>query len=217
MNIELAYKKLLVEHKLTNDRLNEDAITGIDAINDILKGVNMLEKRGKQPTAKLLSKIKSLDKWICYEIMDIVDETTNNTPVATAEELAAQAQKELDDKAKVDAEAKERADKEAKEKSTKEKADKEKADAEAAANAEKEKNKNNPEMNIDPKGLAIEKELESLLSANKISLTIEEVKTLAPTTYSVLFENYKEGEENGVRTSRFFLKETEKEKFILTN
>ncbi len=214
MKIELAYKKLLDEHKLTNDKLNEDAITGIDAITDILKGINMLEKRGKQPTQKVLSKIKSLDKWICYEIMDIVDDTNNNSPVASAEEIAAQAQAELDAKNKADTEAKEKTDKE-----EKEKADKEKADAEAKEKSEKEekeKNQNTPEMNIDPKGLAIEKELQALLSASRTTLTLSEIKEVAPTSYSAIFDTYKDGEENGIKTSSYSLLETEKEKFTLT-
>lgn len=214
MKIELAYKKLLEEHKLTLDKLNQDAITGIDSITDILKGINMLEKRGKEPSAKIVNKIKSLDKWVCYEILDIVNDTDDNTPVATAEEIAAAAQKELDDKAKADLEAKEKADKEAKEKLELEA--KEKTDKEAKEKAEKEKNQNNPEMNIDPKGLAIEKELEALLAANRISLTLPELKEVAPSTYDVIFSTYDAAGQNGVRTSNFELLETEKEKFTLT-
>ena len=186
MKIEFAYQKLMVEHKLTNAQLNEDAITGISAIADIVQGITMLEKRGKEPTQKTISKIRSLDKWVSGEIMDIVNDTNDNAPVATAEELAAQAQKEIDDKAKSDAEVK--------------------------AGAEQKQ-----EVKVDPKGLKIESELAKLLAENKISLTLDEVKSLAPTAYSVIFDSYKDGEQNGIKTSKFSLLEIEKEKFTLTN
>ena len=60
------------------------------------------------------------------------------------------------------------------------------------------------------KGLRIESELETMYANGKLSSTIEEIKSLAPTTYNHLFDTYAEGEENGVVTTRFSLTENDK-------
>jgi len=59
-------------------------------------------------------------------------------------------------------------------------------------------------------------ELDELLKQNKISLSLDELKKLAPTSYSVIFDSYKEGEENGIEIGDIQLRETEKEKFTIT-
>ena len=38
----------------------------------------MLEKSGKKPTAKTIRKVKAMDKWVCYEIYDQVNDTDKN-------------------------------------------------------------------------------------------------------------------------------------------
>jgi len=76
--MEFHYKKALLQNNLTIGELPEDAQTGIDNINDILKGINMLEKRGKKPTPKTLKKIQAMDKWVYYEILDFLDDTDKN-------------------------------------------------------------------------------------------------------------------------------------------
>lgn len=60
------------------------------------------------------------------------------------------------------------------------------------------------------KGLRIESELETMYANGKFSSTIEEIKSLAPTTYNHLFDTYEDGEENGVVTTRFSLIENNK-------
>ncbi len=59
-------------------------------------------------------------------------------------------------------------------------------------------------------------ELEELLKQNKISVSLEELKTLAPISYSVIFDTYKDGEENGIEIGDIQLKETENQKFTIT-
>ena len=77
--MEFKYKEEMQKHGLTINDLPEDAITGIDQLNDVAKGLRMLEKSGKKPTAKTLRKIKAMDKWITYEIYDHVNDTDNNS------------------------------------------------------------------------------------------------------------------------------------------
>jgi hypothetical protein len=78
--MEYAYEKLMKENNLTLNNLNEDAINGIDSIKQVEKSINMLAKKGKNVSAKVLSKVKSNDKWICGEILQILDgKERNNT------------------------------------------------------------------------------------------------------------------------------------------
>lgn len=72
------------------------------------------------------------------------------------------------------------------------------------------------EVVVDSKGVAIDKELAALIEAGKTTFTIEELKSASPTSYTVIFDAYKEGEENGIETTFHKLIETEKQTYILT-
>lgn len=101
--MELYYKKALAKNNLTIGELPEDAQTGIDNINDILKGINMLEKRGKKASPKTLKKIQAMDKWVYYEILDFLDDTDRNAdemPV-DADELIAEIKEQAEDSKQV--------------------------------------------------------------------------------------------------------------------
>ena len=76
--MELQYEKAMKENELTYSDLSEDAQTGVDGIKDVLKGLNMLEKKGKKPTEKTLKKIRAMDKWVYYEILDQLHGTDKN-------------------------------------------------------------------------------------------------------------------------------------------
>jgi len=76
--MDLKYKKEMEKHGLSYADLPEDAQTGIDSINDVLRGFNMLEKRGKKPTARAIRKLNAMDKWVLYEILDYLHDTDKN-------------------------------------------------------------------------------------------------------------------------------------------
>jgi len=57
------------------------------------------------------------------------------------------------------------------------------------------------------KGNQIEAELKKLMESNKFSYTIDELKNVAPITYEEIWDNYDDGEENGVGTKSFSIKE----------
>jgi hypothetical protein len=63
------------------------------------------------------------------------------------------------------------------------------------------------------KGNQVNIELTKVLGEGKETLSATELKKLAPVTYGIIFESYKVGEENGVQTSSFLVKETETEVF----
>ncbi len=68
-------------------------------------------------------------------------------------------------------------------------------------------------------GVAIETELETLSGSGKTAYTTDELKTSAPKTYKVIFDSYTQGEQNGVKTTRFSLIESpdQEQTFNLTN
>ena len=78
MEIELRYLAEMEKNGLKKADLPKDAQTGITEINKILKAVNMLEKQDKTVKPETIDKIKTLDKWVYYEILDHVNDTNNN-------------------------------------------------------------------------------------------------------------------------------------------
>jgi hypothetical protein len=76
--MELKYKQALEEHDLSISELPEDAKIGITNINDVLKAISMLEKKGKKPSQQTYNKLRAMDKWVYYEILDYLNDTDKN-------------------------------------------------------------------------------------------------------------------------------------------
>ena len=72
------YETEMRNYGLSYKDLPEDAQTGIDNIKDIQKALSLLERTGKQPSPKTFKKIQAMDKWVCYEIVDFVNDTNRN-------------------------------------------------------------------------------------------------------------------------------------------
>jgi len=76
--MELTYLAAMEEHGLSEDDLTEDAQTGIEQIELIVNAMQVAERNGKMITEKTFKKLKALDKWVYYEIMDMVNDTDKN-------------------------------------------------------------------------------------------------------------------------------------------
>jgi hypothetical protein len=76
--MELKYEAALAEYKVSEQDLPEDAKTGIEQIKKILSMIAMQEKAGKKIHEGTFKKIKALDKWVSYEIIDFANETDDN-------------------------------------------------------------------------------------------------------------------------------------------
>jgi hypothetical protein len=157
--MDLKYKKEMEKHGLSYAELPEDAQTGIDAINDVLRGFNMLEKKGQRPSAKAVRKLNAMDKWVLYEILDYLHDTDKN-----------------DDDMPFDAE-----------------------DV-----LEGEEGVNN-EPKADPIGLKIEEELASLHEQGVQTISADDLRNKAKTTFKTIWDNYEDEVENGVETSNYSL------------
>lgn len=177
--MELRYEKAMEEYNLSYADLSEDAKIGIDGIKDVLKGISMLEKKGKKITPKTLNKIRTMDKWVYFEILDQVHGTDENEdempedPEEVIDEMKAQAQSGDQSQAK--------------------------------------------ELTEEEKlGYAIDSELKKMFESGKKEWTSEEVKSAAKKTYSVIFDTYEEGEQNGIKTSNYTLIEKGEQVFLIS-
>lgn len=70
---KLGYEKLMEENNLKLSDLNEEARIGIKTITDVKKSINRLAKKGRDVSPDVIKKIKANDKWICGEILEIID------------------------------------------------------------------------------------------------------------------------------------------------
>lgn len=78
MEIELLYLAELESNGLSVRDLPEDAQTGIQEINHVLKAIHMTEKGGKKVNPNTVKKVKAMDKWVYYEILDYINDTDKN-------------------------------------------------------------------------------------------------------------------------------------------
>lgn len=185
--IEFKYKKALEEHKLQESDLPSDAKVGIAQINSVIKALNMREGKGKKPTESVLSKLKTFDKWVYYEILDFVNDTDKNTEEAPVEVAEIIEEIKADDKAPAPADKK----------------DEPIIETKAIIDPN------------DAVGIEVEAELEAMHKQGKKEWSIEEVKSIAKKTYNILFDSYDEGGENGIKTSKHSLIETSPKVFTL--
>jgi hypothetical protein len=187
--MELQYEKAMKENGLEYNDLNEEAKVGIIEINKSLRAISLKGENGKPPSKTTVNKIKTMDKWVYYEILDMLQDTDNNEDEIPydSEDVIEEIEEERNNYMEDEKE-------------------------------EVEEKVNKPKQMEQPKGDAnkINFELENLFKNNKLEVTINEIKSLAPNIYNILFEIYEKGEENGVETSQYRLVEFEEQKYKLT-
>jgi hypothetical protein len=81
---------------------------------------------------------------------------------------------------------------------------------------ENDSHKERNESNDVEMGLKIEAELKSLYDSNNREISARDLKSQAPKTYNVIFENYEEGETNGIETSYYRLIEKENQVYSIS-
>lgn len=177
--MEFKYKKLMEENDLALNQIPEDAKTGIDEINKVLRGITMRERAGKKVLPGTLKKLATMDKWVTYEILDYLHDTDKN-----------------DDDMPINAD-------------------------DVLKDLNKDDTPPTPptppidEKQVDKIGLKIDEELDNLFQSGKTSFTIDEIRSSARNTYKEIWDNYEEGEENGIITSKYSLLEGDDKTFNL--
>jgi hypothetical protein len=74
---------------------------------------------------------------------------------------------------------------------------------------------NELENKVDTLGLEVESELDKLFQSGTTKLSIEDIENDAPKSYKVIFDSYKDGEDNGIVTTKFSLLEKDDNYFHL--
>jgi hypothetical protein len=177
--MEFKYKKLMEENDLALNQIPEDAKTGIDEINKVLRGITMRERAGKKVLPGTLKKLATMDKWVTYEILDYLHDTDKND-----DDMPINADDVLKDLNKDDTPP----------------------------------TPPTPPIDLQPVdqlGLKIDEELDNFFQSGKTSFTIDEIRSSARNTYKEIWDNYEEGEENGIITSKYSLLEGDDKTFNL--
>jgi hypothetical protein len=188
MEIELQYVKELQTYGLKVKDLTEDGQVGVSEIKKTLDYIKIKEREGKTPTDNVLKKIKTIDKWVCFEIYDMVEDTDENEDEIPhdSEEIIEELEEEYS----------------------------EDEDDDLEKDEQPENVKQVVKTNAD--GNRINTELVELGKSGKNEYTIDEIKRVAPTTYKAIFDVYQKGEQNGVQTHTYSLIEFEEQKYKLT-
>lgn len=201
--VKYAYQKLMEEHKLTVAELPEDAKIGITAILNIEKAIKMAEKKNKKISPDTIAKIKANDKWVVNEILDFIDDTDKNKAELPhdEDEVIEEIEEFIDDENDVVLEGDEEDEEE------------QEADLDEAKNNSKEGIAQNKAIAL---GVLIEGELTEMHTSGKIDWHSDEIKAKHKNTYNTLFENYVDGEENGIETTNYKLIEKSEEIFTIS-
>ena len=194
--MDLQYVKELEKQGLQVKDLPEDARTGIKEINKALSFIKMGEAKGKTASPDAIKKIKAMDKWVLYEIYDLIEDTDKNEDEIPYE--SDDVEEDIIENNEDDNENDNEDDN-----------DNDNEDD----NEETEKRSNLVQTNADVN--KINNELYELYKNNKTELKIDEIKTYAPTTYKAIFDVYKSGEVNGVQSDKFSLLETNEQEYKL--
>lgn len=193
--MELQYKKALAEYGLKSNQLPEDARIGIDQIEQVLKSIKMNESRGKSVSEKTYKKVKAMDKWVYYEILEMMDENENEE-----EEIPYSADEVIEEL------------EEGVEESDEEEDDN---DSEEEEEDDDETDFNEAPSGDPIKGQTIDADFKNAHDNGKTQITLEELKNVSKTAYNVIFENYDDSGDNGIVTTNYTLLETDEYVFTL--
>ena len=198
--MELMYVKALKENDLKVSSLPEDAQVGINEIRKVLAGFDMAERKGRNPTPTAIKKLKAMDKWVYYEILDFVHDTEKNDgnlPIDANNVL-----KDLDKPAPNPP-------------APNPPAPNPPAPNPPAPDDKKIEKPDNLQDQIEPIGLIIDAELDALFESGKNDYTIDEIKRKARKTYNEIWDAYEVDDSNGIETSKYSFIENEQKIFIL--
>lgn len=206
--MELQYLKAMQEYGLKESQLTEDAKVGISTIKQSLKGVKLNEARGLSVSPKVIQKIKANDKWVYYEILDMVNETDENEDELPYEEDEIMDELEVDDDEDMEDDEDEYEEDEDEHEEPDEVEEEDEREEFMGRKVEKEG---------DSKvGVGIDQDFTEMWTAGKKVVKLDELKSLSKNAYNVIFDNYDESGDNGIETSHFSLIETDEYEFTLT-
>lgn len=185
--MKLKYVEAMEEYGLKLADLPEDAQTGVDQINEVLKSIKMNEAKGRTITEKTYRKVRAMDKWVHYEILDLVNETDENEEEIphTADEVEEEIEEQYNE-----------------------------LEGEEDDDINDEET-NEPSEGDSETGIKIDAELKIAYESGKTTITMDELKNVSRTAYNVIFENYDDSGDNGIVTTNYTLLESDEFVFTL--
>ena len=192
MNYELKYVELLEQNGLEVKELTEDAQIGIQQINEVMNLVRSMVRRGKNASEKTIKKIMAMDKWVCNEIIDQINETDDNEEEIPYSYDEVEEDFEDEDDYQPDDD-----------------------DDEEDDDDDEDEDEDDGNLGDSPTGQKIDADLKIAYTNGKTTITLEELKNVSSTAYNIIFENYDDSGDNGIITSNFSLLETDEYVFTL--
>jgi cobalamin biosynthesis protein CobT len=212
--MKLAYQKLLEDNKLTVKELPKDARIGIRHIDKLYEAIQKNIEAGVTVSKSAMEKLRANDKWIVAEILDYLDEKEN--PEDHIPHDSEEIEEEIEE---LEEELEENSDDDDDDDDDDDSEEEEEEDEDADEEEEEDDDDDTSYSEGDAElGLAIDTELDQMQATGKSIFGITEIRSLAPSTYEVLFNSYQKDQENGIVTSKYELIEVSanSEQFKLT-
>jgi hypothetical protein len=184
--MELQYLNALEEYNLQKSDLPEDAQIGIEQIESVIEGMKLNEKRGKQISEKTFKKLKAMDKWVYYEILDFVNDTEKNE-----EEMPYDSDEVVEEMHEHDEE-------------------------DDLPDEHEDDEEDETTYGDESIGKKIDEQLNRAYQDGLKTISLEDLKKISREGYNVIFEGYEENGDNGLETNNFSLIETDEYIFTLT-
>ena len=204
MNYELKYVELLEQNGLEVKELSEDAQIGIQQINEVMNLVRSMVRRGKNASEKTIKKIMAMDKWVCNEIIDQINETDDNEEEIPYSYDEVEEDFEDEDDYQPDDDEDDDNDE-----------DDYDDDEDDDEDEDEDEDEDDGNLGDSPTGQKIDADLKIAYTNGKTTITLEELKNVSSTAYNIIFENYDDSGDNGIITSNFSLLETDEYVFTL--
>lgn len=207
--MELKYVKAMQQFGIAEKNLPQDAKIGVKQIKSILKKIEKAENSGKNVGKPTLNKVNAMDKWVYYEILDMVNETDKNEDEMpySEEDFENEFQEEMVGQEDDDEEDEEDFEEDEEEDESEPEEDDEEEEVDDDDNyAEGDKSI----------GERIEVDFNEMYKNGKTKISLEQLKSLSKSAYDVIFGGYDEDGDNGIETTNFSLIETSEYEFTLT-
>ena len=210
MNYELKYADLMEQNGLDVSDLPQDAQVGIQQITEVMNLVRSNIRRGRNASDKTIQKVMAMDKWVCREIVDFVNETDNNEddmPYSVDE-----VEEDFDDDNTPDEDDEDESTDEDSD-DYEEDDDDDDDDNDEDEDEDEDESQNQSDVQT---GNKIDNELKIAYNNGKTKITLDELKNVSITAYNIIFDSYDDSGDNGIITSNFSLLETDDYVFTLT-
>jgi len=188
--MQLGYEKLMDEYDLTAEDFDKETQAGIRSITHLKNLIESKRRVGSKITPEAIDKIKFADKSLINEILDYIEDNDLD---------------ETDDEKNED-------DLEADTKGgNADNGDGSNDDADNEENDDREDEEGEDDMGDEGSadiGDILDNEFRNLLSQGMTNVRLDQLRGSAPKTYEIIWDEYENGEINGIETSFFRLVET---------